>query len=231
MTRPCVLCALFGVVALVGCAPQVRQEARRALGGAPALGAPTIRLAAPGAEAESHARSASAIERIALFIPDRLLDTLDVVSFGLGGGYGAAVEVHATAFGHLPSLGAYQSLNVLNWYCGRNLAVVSNTESKACLGPFVFYRSSFYGTGTGWDNWRPGKGEKKYRKIGIASEGDAIYLEGYRDPWAFEVAAGPILLGPRVEAGIHPVEVVDLILGVVTLGLLDLSDDDLASPR
>ena len=56
--------------------------------------------------------------------------------------------------------------------------------------------------------------------------GDAIYQERYRDPWAIGVAWGPVLLSPRVEVDIHPVEIADFLVGLVTLGKVDLSRDD-----
>jgi len=169
------------------------------------------------------------IERIALFLPDRLMDFLDMVSFGVGIGYGLDVHHQATCFLTLPALGTYNSLSLLNWYPGRNLCTSLVEEQEAGLGPLILYRADFFGGGSGWDKGQPGSGEKHYRGIGLASLDDASHREGFRDPWAVGGAWGPLLLSPRLELALHPVEIVDFLLGTLTFGLVDVCEDDWTS--
>jgi hypothetical protein len=186
-------------------------------------------LAPPaGREAEPPRAVASAplVSRILLFLPDRMLDFLDVASFGLGIGYGFAVHQQITCSLHVPTLGSYQTINLLNWYPSRNLCVCTRSETEAGLLPFVLYRSEFLGAGTGWDSGRPGSGLKSYAEVGLGSPSDPIHQEGFRDPWAIGAQVGPLMVSPRVELEIHPMEIVDFVVGTLTFGILDLTRDD-----
>jgi len=166
-----------------------------------------------------------------VFLPDRVLDFLDLVSFGLGVGYGFDIHRQITCYFHVPALGIYRSFNFINWYYKRNLCWCIRKEEEAGLFDAVIYRSEFRGSGTGWNEGRRGSGEKSYSKRGLASADDDIHHEGFRDPWAIGLAYGPAILSPRVEIEIHPVELADFVVGLVTFGLVDISEDDLATPR
>jgi hypothetical protein len=164
--------------------------------------------------------------RAAMFVPDRFLDMLDMVSVGLGVGYGFDVNRHLTYYMHVPTLGAYRSFNFFNWYPNRNLCWSINQEREAGILTVYRYNSRFDGGGTGWDNGEPGSGIKTYAEKYSVDVLDPIYQDGYRDVWALGVAYGPVILSPRIEFDIHPVEVADFAVGFLTLGLVDIRDDD-----
>ena len=223
MSRSYLSVAVFALGLSAGCASM---EGARQVSGDPL--SPLTAEAQREFDATRSDQRPSAGRRVILYIPDRLMDALDVVTFGLGAGYGFDVDRHATYFLHVPTLGWYKSFNFLNWNYKRNLCYAVNEETEMGFLPFYSYSSKFSGKGTGWDSGAPGSGEKEYAKKGGISPQDPIYKEGYRDPWALGVAYGPVLLSPRVEVDLHPVEVADLIVGLVTFGFVDLSSDDYA---
>ena len=181
---------------------------------------------APPPPARAARAEPSALLRVACFLPDRVLDLLDMVSFGIGIGYGFDIHRQVTCLFHVPTLGMYKSVNLVNWYYKRNLCMCTREETEFGLLPFVLYRSEFFGGGTGWDKGALGSGVKEYASVGLGSPGDPIHEERFRDPWAIGVHYGPVLLSPRVELELHPVEIVDFLLGLVSLGYLDVTDDD-----
>jgi hypothetical protein len=169
--------------------------------------------------------------RILFFLPDRTLDLLDTVSFGVGIGAGFDVHQQATCSLHLPTLGTYRSFNFLNWYHKRNLCMCTREETEFGLLFLSVYRSEFFGAGTGWNEGSAGSGLKDYAQIGLASADHPIHKEKFRDPWAIGAHYGPLLLSPRLELEIHPTEIVDFLLGTLTFGAVDLLGDDLATAR
>ena len=181
-------------------------------------------------EAPAEAASAGgghAVARVLLFLPDRLMDALDVVSVGVGLGFGFDVNVHVTRFVHAPALGIYWVISPVQWRCGRNLSASFDQEFELGLGPLVMYKSEFFGAGT---NWGP-DAEKEFTKLGLASLRDPMLAERFRSPWAVGAAVGPLALVPvRAEAEVHPEQIADFIVGLVTLGFVDLMGDDWASP-
>jgi len=198
---------------------EARPPASEAEPAAPPLPGPSVQRAGPA--------EPPVVYRLVYFLPDRLLDALDIGSFGVGIGYGFDIHQQITCRFHVPTLGAYQTINFLNWYHRRNLCLCTRGEAEFGLGPFVLYHSGFMGAGTGWDQGRPGAGLKTYADVGMGGPSDAVHQEGFRDPWAIGGHYGPFIVSPRVEFEIHPSEVVDFIVGTLTFGRVDLTQDDL----
>ncbi|MFC1806177.1 hypothetical protein ACFL09_04265 [Planctomycetota bacterium] len=182
-------------------------------------------------EAPATPQAPTAGRRIALFLPDRLLDLADIVSLGIGVGAGFDVHRQISCGFHIPSLGIYKSFNPVNWYYKRNLCWCVRTETETCIFGAVYYKSTFQGGGTGWNNGKPGSGVKKYFKKGIADAKDPIHTEGFRDPMAIGIGYGPVILSPRIEIEFHVEEFADFAAGLVTLGFEDIRGDDLATPK
>jgi len=166
----------------------------------------------------------STARRAVLFLPDRVLDALDMVSAGVGLGFGFDVNVHLTRFIHAPALGIYWAISPVQWRYGRNLSLSFDHEFELGLGPLVMYKAEFFGGGTGWGP----DASREFSKLGLVSPNDRMLREGFRDPWAVGASVGPILLPPRAEVDVHPVEVADFVVGLFTLGFVDLAGDDWA---
>jgi len=73
--------------------------------------------------------------RILLYLPDRIFDLLDIVSFEGRAGLGAGAEVHLTRAGQLGLEGAY-SLS-LGWFDHRALGGRYQVFTTAEIGPYV----------------------------------------------------------------------------------------------
>jgi len=159
-------------------------------------------------------------KRILFFLPDRLLDCLDMVSGGVGIGGGLGAEVHVTRWAGL-GLGAQAALGML-WYYNRNLTPpIPMYAVLAIAGPFQAYSIGTVGAGTGWTKGRPGAGGKAYNKAGMFSRDDKMVKDGWSDPFG---------VGVGWAAEIHPIEVADFFVGLFTAGFVDISRDDFANP-
>ncbi|NQU45418.1 hypothetical protein HQ520_19220 [bacterium] len=157
--------------------------------------------------------------RILLFIPDRILDVLDVLSLSVGIPIGLGFEAHVTRWVSV-GIGGSGAI-ALHWSYNRNLALAPVGGAWLSLGPLAFYSLSYAGLGTGWSQGRPGGGGQSFNKFGIFSIQDEMVQEGWTDP--FGVGVGHIL-------EIHPIEIADFVVGLVTLGFVDISGDDFARP-
>lgn len=166
----------------------------------------------------------SAIRRIGLFFPDRILDALDMFSggatlFPLAVGIGT--EIHITRYASI-GLGAQAGVGLIMWYYNRNLMTPTPCYGAlAMFGPWQAYAMGFVGAGTGWTKGRPDAGSKLWTKAGRFSKKDKIAQDGWSDPWA---------IGAGWAAEIHPVEIADFLTGFLTLGFVDISKDDYAYP-
>ncbi len=161
---------------------------------------------------------------ILLFIPDRILDALDMVSGGVAVlGVGVGAEVHVTRYASLGAGAQAMVLPNLFWYYNRNLMTTAYaTGVIASGGPYQDYILKFFGVGTGMDKGRPGAGRKVFRKAGMFSKQDKMCQEGWMDPWG-------IGFGWALE--LHPVEIADFFAGLFTVGFVDISRDDYANPN
>lgn len=156
-------------------------------------------------------------ERVAWWLPDRLLDLLDVFSFDLRFGYGLAADVHLTRAAALAA-GGSASLGV-GWHEQRSLGVrVANQGG---------WRFGSAGGGFDW-GFDVGTGERRVgggRREAGAEPDDLLYQE-WRDYWSLGASVHALLLG--AEFDFHPVELADFLGGLVGF---DLGHDDRATTR
>ena len=150
--------------------------------------------------------------RVLLFLPDRLLDLADLVSFDLHLGFGAYANVHAT---RALQVGAgMRSVAGVGWHDHRSLGVRNLSESGLTLVGVGTHAVDAFTAGTS----------------GLRSTSDAIaglhrpqawLYQDLRDYWEVgaELTAG--VLG--VDVGLHPVELADALAGWV--GRDPLQDD------
>lgn len=160
-------------------------------------------------------------QRILFFLPDRILDTLDTVSFIVPVVvFWVPLEVHITRYA---SLGVDANVGItLSWLYNRNLPLMFWFGAAASAGPYHLYNRGFGGGGTGWTEGRPGWGKKRYIKAGMFSPDDEMARDGWQDPWG--IGAGYWWFD------IHPIEIADLVAGLLTFGFADISKDDFANP-
>jgi len=189
---------------------------------------PGTKAAQAKPEAARQTYAPTVFERVIMFFPDRFMDMLDVFSGGVGVGYGIRFARHITYYLHVPSISLYRSFN-LRWDYNRDLCWCINNESEFGLLFLWIYDSEFTGKGTGWNNGKPGEGTKKYAEQYTTDIDDPIHKEGFRDPWAVGLGYGPLILSPTIEIDVHPVELVDFAVGLVTLGIVDVRGDDFVS--
>ncbi|MDD5697177.1 MAG: hypothetical protein PHH77_01050 [Victivallaceae bacterium] len=152
--------------------------------------------------------------KIALYIPNRFMDALDIVTVSVGVGPVIRAEVHATralAFG----VGAGAEVMAVKG-CNRQYGVCREAGydlsfamfNKVCLTrdgesrlvePFVIDEDGF-----------PLPGERLYE-----------FYHGARDYWEL---GGSLALGIAGTLAIHPIEIADFITGIF---FIDLKDDDI----
>lgn len=162
-------------------------------------------------------REAGLGRRLLYWLPDRLLDLLDVVSFDIGIGPGLSVNAHLTrwaAFG----LGTRASLGV-GWHEGRSLGMqVLNEEGWSLPG---------YAQGTllGFTHGTGPSSLGAERIDGCPCTSTELHAS-WRDPWAVGVEAHALVLGASVA--VHPLELLDFVGGVF---FYDGLGDDLATTR
>lgn len=151
-------------------------------------------------------------KKLLMYIPNRLLDLLDIVSIELKSGAVIGAEARVTrAFGIGGEVGTYGSaLKGYNRQYG--FAVTEGAE-----GQFFF--------GSAMDLARPlvwGDVERYWvQGTNFPLPSNRIYQEKARDYWALELGAS-CLLGVKVS--IHPVAIADFLTGLI---LIDIEDDDL----
>lgn len=151
-------------------------------------------------------------KKLLMYIPNRLLDLLDIVSIELKSGAVIGAEARVTrAFGIGGEVGSYGSaLKGYNRQYG--FAVTEGAE-----GQFFF--------GSAMDLARPlvwGDVERYWvQGTNFPLPSNRIYQEKARDYWALELGAS-CLLGVKVS--IHPVAIADFLTGLI---LIDIEDDDL----
>jgi len=162
-------------------------------------------------------REASVGRRILYWVPDRLLDLLDVVSFDLGVGPGLLANAHVTRWGGLGA-GARASLGV-GWHEGRSLGLrVLNEQAWSVPG---YAQGALLGFTHGTGPSRVGA----ERFDGCPCTSTQLHST-WRDPWAVGVEAHLLLVGASVA--IHPLQLLDFVGGIF---LVDGLDDDLATTR
>lgn len=165
---------------------------------------------------------ASAGRRALWFFPDRIIDALDMVTFETGI-VGLGADVHVTQWA---TLGAHMeaAFGSVWWNYNRNLGFGPRYAMILRFGPWHSYNMKMFGVGLGWDKGWPGAGAIRLRKRGVFSVDDKIVQYGWVDPWA---------IGARFfgwgTVDLHPIEVADFITGLLTIGFIDISQDDYAN--
>ncbi len=164
------------------------------------------------------ARSNDVIEAIAFYIPNRIMDALDMFSVEVGFGPTARIELMATeyvkgGFGVGATARAVKSYNRQYGFCVQNgwyyqIVAVGGEEMDRP------------------DDWRT-RWVQRFRESrhGLPDFDDNIYnvYEGARDFWRIGGALG---LGIEAEVYLHPLDIADFITGFF---FIDLHGDDLTS--
>ena len=166
------------------------------------------------ASASVHAQS-QWMDKVTLYFPNRILDILDVFSLNIGVGLTAHASLRAT---HEVEIGGgfsataqmikdqnrqYGFARRNGVYSGIGPIVATNMERR----PAVLLAKEYW-----WD------------KDGLVSPSDEIFLpkEGAYDFWEI---GGSLGLGViEADVSIHPVEILDAVLGFF---FIDITDDDL----
>ena len=166
------------------------------------------------ASASVHAQS-QWVDKVTLYFPNRVLDLLDVFSLNIGVGLTAHASLRAT---HELEIGGgvattaqmvkdynrqYGFASRNGYYSGAGPFVSTNMERR----PAVLLAKEYW-----WD------------KDGLVTPSDEIFLpkEGAIDFWEI---GGSLGLGViEADVSIHPVEILDAVLGFL---FIDICDDDL----
>lgn len=159
----------------------------------------------------------SMLAKTLLYLPDRLLDLGDIISFDVHVGIGALVNVHLTRA--IQSGAGMREVLGFGWHTRRSLGFQNQGDVNFFM-PFVGMEAAHVGqVGTsGIDSASDGS-------IGIIGPSDPLYQE-YRDYWAVGAQATVGIVG--VDFDFHPVQFVDFLLGWVTI---DFLNDDFARTR
>ncbi len=159
--------------------------------------------------------------RIGMFIPNRIMDILDIVSFQI---YVPLVlktpGFHITRFCNILELSVGGEEGI-GWEYRRNLCLYASLGYETNLLGLTGYHFNSAGIGTNWGgDGRSGSGEREYAKeLSYNKLNEAIYGDEVRDPWG---------IGFYDDLEIHPVEIFDAIVGWITFGFVDISGDDYA---
>jgi hypothetical protein len=155
--------------------------------------------------------------RIALYLPDRVLDFLDLASFDVHLGPGVYLDAHVTRGIQLAA--GTRAVGGFGWHEHRSLG--GKAQAEAGINVLAAGAHAFAGSTAGTSGIHGGS----QGIAGIHSPGLRLYQD-YRDFWAIGVSATAVLLG--VEADIHPVQIVDFVAGFVGA---DICRDDFAHTR
>jgi hypothetical protein len=155
--------------------------------------------------------------RALLWLPDRLLDLADVVSFSMLGGSGLFLDYHATrAF---QFAGGARSGGGIGWHDHRSLGIKSQAEGGVTL--IAAGTHSFVGALIGTSGIRGAVGNVD----GIHRPSDPLYRE-FRDYWAIGGGGTVGFLGAEID--FHPMQLADFLAGFVGI---DFLNDDFATTR
>lgn len=155
--------------------------------------------------------------RALLYIPDRVLDYLDIYSFDVHLGIGLLANLHFTRA--VQAGAGARAVAGLGWHDPRSLGVSARAETEFTL---------------------PGIGAQAYAGTLVGTSGlipctDALagvhdpyhfFYQNHRDYWAFGFSFTFLFFG--IDYDIHPVEVADFLCG---WALLDFLHDDFASTQ
>ncbi|MCP3985862.1 MAG: hypothetical protein GY723_15880 [bacterium] len=155
--------------------------------------------------------------KVMLYLPDRLLDFLDIMSFDVHVGTGLYINYHMTRA--LQAGIGFRGTGGLGWHDHRSLGGLGQAESGivlVALGAQAF-AGSMAGTSGVWST--------ADTMAGLHQPTDRIYQE-FRDYWAIGESVTLLFFG--LEWDLHPVELADFLLG---WGAIDILNDDFAHTR
>jgi hypothetical protein len=159
----------------------------------------------------------SAHTRALLWIPDRLLDLLDVVTVGVHLGTGAFADAHVT---RAVQVGAgFRTTGGLGVHDHRSIGMKSQAE--AGLTVIAIGAHSYAGALIGTSGTRGSADSSK----GIHRPSAPLYQQ-FRDYWALGANATAGIVG--VEVDFHPLQLADFLAGIIGF---DFLNDDLAHTR
>jgi hypothetical protein len=167
--------------------------------------------------ARRKATERSTTAKVLLYLPDRILDLFDILSFDYHFGPGAYVDFHMTraAQGGI----GFRGTGGLGWHDHRSLGGLGQAESGIVLVALgaQAYAGSLAGTS--------GIRATADSMAGLHQPSDRIYQE-FRDYWAIGFSYTAIFFG--VSWDLHPVELADFFLGWARV---DILNDDFAHTR
>jgi hypothetical protein len=155
--------------------------------------------------------------RALLWLPDRMLDLLDIVTVGVHLGPGAFADVHVTRA--LQTAGGMHTTGGVGLHDFRSLGMKSQAEvglAAVFVGTHA-YGGSLLGTS--------GSHAATAESIGLHRPMAPLYQE-LRDYWAVGASLTAGILG--FEADLHPLQVADFLAGFAGV---DFLNDDLARTR
>ena len=160
------------------------------------------------------ARSKAA--RIWLYVPDRILDFLDIVSFDLHMGPSLFVNLHATRAAQAGAGG--RVVGGVGWHGQRSLGLQYQTEGGVAVLPFGAQGHLLGSAGTS------GLGASIGYIAGLHRPSSEIYQD-YRDYWAVGASMSSFI---GLDIDFHPLQLADFIVG---WGTVDFLNDDFAQTK
>jgi hypothetical protein len=147
--------------------------------------------------------------QVALWLPDRVLDLMDVVSFDVHFGFGAYADVHVTRAMQLA--GGMRTTGGIGLHDHRSLGLKSQAEAglTAIAAGAHSYGGGLVGTS--------GALAASSSTAGLHRPSDPLY-QSFRDYWAVGASATAGIVGAELE--FHPAQLVDFFGGWVGFDLL-----------
>jgi hypothetical protein len=152
-------------------------------------------------------------ERLLWYLPDRVLDALDIISFDVHMGFGLFVDLHATRAAQL-GLG-FRTVGGVGWHDHRSLGI--QTQVQASANVLAFGRESYDAYLVGTSEVRAGR----WSVSELHAPTSELYQE-YKDYWA--IGAGVTALWVGADVDIHLLEIFDFAVGWFTFD--PLNDDN-----
>ncbi len=154
--------------------------------------------------------------RIWLYVPDRVLDFLDIVSFDVHMGPSLFLNLHATRAAQAGAGG--RLVGGLGWHRQRSLGLQYQTEGGVAVLPFGAQGHLLGSVGTS------GLGSSMGHIAGLHRPSSEIYQD-YRDYWAIGASASWFI---GMDFDFHPLQLADFIVGWATI---DFLNDDFAQTK
>jgi hypothetical protein len=149
-----------------------------------------------------------------MYVPDRILDVLDIFSFDVHMGLGVYGDVHATRA--LQASGGFRTVGGFGWNEHRSLGL--KRQDEAGLAVAFFGSETYSGTLSGTSSVETGS----WVVAGVHMPTDDLYQD-FQDYWAVGVGVTAGIIG--FDFDVHPLQIVDFAAGLV---MLDPLNDDFA---